>query len=355
MKRILVNLFFFFALILVLVVLWFTFFVKEKGDIYIFGYKPFFIATGSMEPEYKTKSLVIIKKGGYEQVKVGDVIAFKMEDSGSSLAFHRVVNITKNGFTTKGDNNNNNDTRIINKNSYIGKEAYHTNFTASYLSNLKKQDGIIKMIVLPLIVLVILIIAIYLLCRWKISKKKKLLIISIVVLLLSITSLIFYNISNSRRIKNINNKLEKVVSDFSNADSNKSVKIDGNDVLGIINIPKINLEYPIIKYIGKTSLNQSITHFSGPSLNEIGNVSLAGHRANGNVFFTNIDKLVKDDIVTITDIKNKTIIYKVIDIFFVDPKDSKVLEIKEKNKRELTLISCGKNNKIRYIVKLVEK
>jgi signal peptidase I, archaeal type len=354
MKKLLANLFFFFSLFLTIVIIFFVVVAKDKNDIYIFDYKPFIIGSGSMEPKYLTKSLVIIKKGGYDKVKIDDVIAFKVEKGDSKLVFHRVVKKTKKGFVTKGDNNDHNDDQVIDKKAFIGKEVYHTNFTAYYINGIQTPFGVIEYVIVPIVLIVFISISIYLFTKWNISKKKKLLIVATLALLFSVMLLILYNMFNNKRVEQINTKLEKAVIEFNN-NQTATTKVEGSNVIGIITIPKINLSYPIIKYINKESLNQSITHFSGPELNEIGNVSLAGHRANGNVFFTNLDKLVKDDIVKIKDINNRLIEYKVTDTFYVKPEDTSVLKDKEKNKRELTLISCGKSNKVRLIIKLTEK
>ena len=54
-------------------------------------------------------------------------------------------------------------------------------------------------------------------------------------------------------------------------------EMGGYKVVGIIKIPKIDLEYPILEKTNKESLNISITKFWGNEINEIGNVTLAGH------------------------------------------------------------------------------
>ena len=55
------------------------------------------------------------------------------------------------------------------------------------------------------------------------------------------------------------------------------VKIDDYIVVEIIRIPKIEVEYPILNETTNLSMKKSITKFWGPNLNEIGNLTLAGH------------------------------------------------------------------------------
>ena len=76
----------------------------------VFGYKPFIVLSGSMEPTIMTGDIAIIKSCEIDELKVGDIVAFK---SGTSVITHRIVEIKeKDGqkeFITKGDNNNTED------------------------------------------------------------------------------------------------------------------------------------------------------------------------------------------------------------------------------------------------------
>lgn len=83
----------------------------------IFGYRPVFILSGSMEPEIKTHSLIISKNlndEDKENLKVGDVVTYTVLDEweGKKLTItHRIHDISENEegttiYTTKGDNNN---------------------------------------------------------------------------------------------------------------------------------------------------------------------------------------------------------------------------------------------------------
>ncbi len=99
----------------------------------IFGYKPFIVLSGSMEPTIMTGDIVIIKECNAQDLKKGDVIAFR---SGSSVITHRIIDIQKeNGqklFVTKGDNNNTEDRNLVSPGSvegiYIGRIAKLGNF-----------------------------------------------------------------------------------------------------------------------------------------------------------------------------------------------------------------------------------
>lgn len=125
-------------------------------------------------------------------------------------------------------------------------------------------------------------------------------------------------------------------------------------MFGIIKIPKINIEYPILEETNVESLNLSITKFWGTKINEIGNVTLAGHNNLNNTMFGRINKLEKGDIIELTDLQNITLQYEVFDTYTIDPNDISCILQVEENTREVTLITCKNGRANRFIVKARE-
>ena len=128
-------------------------------------------------------------------------------------------------------------------------------------------------------------------------------------------------------------------------------QIEGHKVIGIIKIPKINLEYPILETTTKETLDLSITKFWGNKINEIGNVTLAGHNNLNGIMFGKTKNLEVGDIIELTDIQNDTIKYKVFKKYVIDPNDISVILPEEEGVREVTLITCTNGNKNRLIIK----
>jgi len=132
-------------------------------------------------------------------------------------------------------------------------------------------------------------------------------------------------------------------------------QIQGHKVVGIIKIPKIELEYPILETTTKETLNLSITKFWGNQINEIGNVSLAGHNNLNGTMFGKTKRLEVGDIIELTDIQNVTLKYKVFKIYVIDPNDISCILPEQEGTREVTLITCTNGNKNRLIVKAREE
>lgn len=131
-------------------------------------------------------------------------------------------------------------------------------------------------------------------------------------------------------------------------------ELKGYKVVGIIKIPKIDVEYPILEKTTVESLNISITKFWGNEINEIGNVTLAGHNNFSGVMFGKIKKLTIGDIIELTDTQNVTLQYEVFETKIIDPNDISCILPIEEGRREITLITCENGKANRFIVKAKE-
>lgn len=87
-----------------------------------FGWKPFITLSGSMQSEIYAGDLAIVKEVDPDELKEGDVIAFRQ---GDIVITHRIERIIEeNGekqFITKGDNNNFEDVYPVYPNMIEGK------------------------------------------------------------------------------------------------------------------------------------------------------------------------------------------------------------------------------------------
>lgn len=192
---------------------------------------------------------------------------------------------------------------------------------------------------------------------------KKILAYKIILIILIISIVIVSSIIGVKFLKEYKNETdakEVIASINEKLDNSTEViteineEIKGNKVIGIIKIPKVELEYPILETTTKETLNLSITKFWGKDINEIGNVTLAGHNNLSGVMFGKIKKLEEGDIIELTDIQNTTLKYKVFKTYIIDPNDISCILPEDENTREVTLITCTTGGKERYIVKARE-
>ena len=131
-------------------------------------------------------------------------------------------------------------------------------------------------------------------------------------------------------------------------------------IIAKIEIPKINVTYSILQgETGSTAeteelLKISPLKFHGCDPNEVGNFCIVGHNYRNSKFFSKVPKLEVGDTVKLTDLTNRTIIYKVYDKHSVDPTDTRDTTQLTGGKKELTLITCTDDSKERVIVRCRE-
>jgi signal peptidase len=163
-KNVIINIFLALAILLV-VISTASIFLADRENAFLLGYKPFVVGSESMAPEVQKYGVAIIKKTDMDEVEEGDNIAFRAVRMGGAPVFHRVIEITPEGFVTKGDANKIADDQIVDEEAFIGKEVWHTNVTATLLPLLKTPKGILMVIVLPIALIVLIVILVKVLKR----------------------------------------------------------------------------------------------------------------------------------------------------------------------------------------------
>lgn len=76
-------------------------------------------------------------------------------------------------------------------------------------------------------------------------------------------------------------------------------------VIGLIEIKKIRINYPIISSYNDDLLKIAPCRFLGPLPNEVGNLCIAGHNYNSYKFFSRLKELSIDDVISIYDLSRK--------------------------------------------------
>ena len=195
---------------------------------------------------------------------------------------------------------------------------------------------------------------------------KKITVYKIILVILVITAIILAGFVIKKQIesKKVEDNTKTVLQEIKKENKSNPEQIDviqeinqkvgEYKVIGIINIPKIGIEYPILEKTNKESLDLSITKFWGEKINQKGNVVLAGHNRLNNTMFGKIDKLENGDIIELTDSQMVTVKYQVFDKYVINPNDIDCIFPIEENTREVTLITCTNRDKNRLVVKARE-
>lgn len=192
------------------------------------------------------------------------------------------------------------------------------------------------------------------------SKKKKWfkfqLIFSVLIIIISFfcVGVYFYSLERQENLSNnliTNYNIYKLYSNSKN-NSNQNTS---NVLFGIIEIPKINLYYPVFSHLTEDLLKIAPCKFYGNSPDVNGNLCIAGHNYNNSLFFSKISNLSLNDEIYIFDNNGNQYIYLVNDIYEVTDSDLSPILDYENNKKNLTLITCNNFNSNRIILKANQK
>ena len=121
-------------------------------------------------------------------------------------------------------------------------------------------------------------------------------------------------------------------------------------IIGMIEIKKLNIVYPILSDSTDDFLKISPCRFFGPNANEFGNLCIAGHNYDNDRFFSKINTLKNNDIILIYDNTGSVLKYKVFSVYETTNDDNECTRQIE-NIKEITLVTCNNMNGNRIIVK----
>ena len=134
----------------------------NQGEVpSVLGYSVLRLQTGSMEPEYRTGSIIIAKKVDVNDLEKGDVISFYSTslDISDRVNTHRIVDIIydqsgSREFVTKGDANELQDETPVLASRVIGKVIFDLGVVSgSVLGMLQNPKVIFFLIIVPLIII----------------------------------------------------------------------------------------------------------------------------------------------------------------------------------------------------------
>lgn len=181
----------------------------------------------------------------------------------------------------------------------------------------------------------------------------------IVALIVVVAMIVIRYGGNYLNEKEVSASLETIEEELNKEETQQSeslpeLEFKGYKIEGIIEIPKINIKYPIIDHTNEETMKVSITKFWGPQANEIGNYTVAGHNNKDGTMFGKTKYLQIGDKIKLTNLKNETIEYEIFKIYSIDPDDVSCVESVENGTREITLITCTNGHKNRLVTKARE-
>ena len=122
----------------------------------------------------------------------------------------------------------------------------------------------------------------------------------------------------------------------------------------IFEYPKLGIKYPVLTDDSEASLKISLCKFWGPAPNTEGNYVIVGHNYKSGKMFGKLYQAQNGDNVTLKDYSGNEKVYKVYDMYTVDPTDLGCTSQMTNGKRELTLITCTQYGQKRRVIKCVE-
>ena len=124
---------------------------------------------------------------------------------------------------------------------------------------------------------------------------------------------------------------------------------------GIIEIPKINIYYPVFSELSDELLKIAPCKFYGKSPKSPGNICIAGHNYHNLTFFSKLSTLTKDDEIYLFDNNGIKYIYSVYDVYEVEASNLSPVFDYNKSGKTLTLFTCDDSGKNRTVVKSKQK
>ena len=177
----------------------------------------------------------------------------------------------------------------------------------------------------------------------KFLRNKKLIIAIAIVIVLIISGIL--SIIIPKLIKKNDTDDNVIIVDDVEIDSEDDIVLeDENNVIGTIEIPKLQIKAPIKEGIDQDTLQKYVGHFTNSSIWD-GNVALASHNRGSLVehYFEKIHELVNGDtIIYKTKLGERT--YQVTTVKEIENTDWSPTESETKEKNTITLVTCIANH-----------
>ena len=160
------------------------------------------------------------------------------------------------------------------------------------------------------------------------------------------------NDANEGQETNTTNPLDEIKDANTTTNNGTTAKptYKGFGVYGTIEIPAINLKYPVLEKVTKKSIETAVAFLYGAGLNQPGNSVIIGHNYRNGLFFSNLKKLNVGDKIYITDNSGTKMTYTIYNKFEATAEDTSFYQRDTGGKPEVTLSTCTDDSKARTII-----
>ena len=158
--------------------------------------------------------------------------------------------------------------------------------------------------------------------------------------------------NTTNEVSNATNPIDSIekTNTVSGSSTNEMPTYKGFNVVGTIEIPAIDLEYPILEKVSKSSLETSVAMLYGAGINQVGNTVIIGHNYRNGLFFSNNKRLNNGDKIYITDNAKNRLTYTIYNKFETTPEDASFYSRDTQGKPEITLSTCNDDSSRRLII-----
>ena len=192
--------------------------------------------------------------------------------------------------------------------------------------------------------------------RINMSKGKILVIIGVFLILISLTMTIYNKYEDLKAGKDANETLniikneitsQKHVVDTLPTDEvreMKTININGDEFIGTITIPSINLELPVLSKFSNSNLKKAPCRYYGNLFTNDLIICAQAYET----FFANLNKLKQNDLIIFTDVDGNIYTYEVLEVEVLKETD---VDKMVNNEFDLTLYTCTYDNTGRVTVR----
>lgn len=160
----------------------------------------------------------------------------------------------------------------------------------------------------------------------------------------SLIIFLYNNMESKKADDAVRKVLPEIVRQIENSDTDDEAEVDGNPYIGVLSIPSLNLELPIMADWDMERMKLSPCRYFG-SVNDK-NMVIAGHNYTNH--FGRLHKLSIGDVIKFIDISGHVTTYQVYDMELLPPT---AVEDMLTSDADLTLFTCTYSGSERFTVR----